>query len=165
MVKLMTYPATSLTKLLSIGAFALLAGCAQQTAAPVAEATPYNPPGTALSALPRTDVTWFHASFPSGSARLGSEAQSAVNGAAEKMRANPTMTATVIGKTDGVGSDASNMRLSQMRANVVRDALVRSGNIRPGRIETRWTGERQPSAQALMSADSPGGRIVDIGVH
>jgi outer membrane protein OmpA-like peptidoglycan-associated protein len=165
MVKLMNHPATSLTKLLSIGAFALLAGCAQQNAAPVAEATPYNPPGTALSALPANNVTWYHASFDSGSARIGSDAQSAVNGAAEKMRANPTMTATVIGKTDGVGSDASNMRLSQQRANAVRDALVRTGNIRPGRIETRWTGERQPSMQALVSADSPGGRIVDIGVH
>ncbi len=161
----MTQAATSLTKLLSIGAFALLAGCTQQNAAPVAQATPYNPPGTALAALPANNVTWFHAPFDSGSARLGSEAQSAVNGAAEKLRANPTMTATVIGKTDGIGSDASNMRLSQQRANAVRDALLRTGTIRPARVETRWTGERRPNAQALASVDGPGGRIVDIGVH
>ncbi len=161
----MTPPATSLTKLLSIGAFALLAGCSQQNAAPVAEVTPYNPPGTALAALPAQNVTWFHAPFDSGSVRLGSEALAAVNGAAEKMRANPTMTATVIGKTDGVGSDAVNMRLSRQRANAVRDALLRTGTIRPARVETRWTGERQPNTQAMASADSPGGRIVDIGVH
>ncbi len=165
MVKIMTQSVTSLTKLLSIGAFALLAGCAQEKAAPVAAATPYNPPGTALSALPANNVTWFHAPFDTGSARIGAEARSAVNGAAEKMRNNPTMIATVIGKTDGAGNDASNMRLSQQRATAVRDALVRTGNVPSGRIETRWTGERQPSGQALVSADSPGGRVVDIGVH
>ena len=54
----MTHPATSLTKLLSIGAFALLAGCTQQNAAPVAEATPYNPPGTALAARKTPVAAW-----------------------------------------------------------------------------------------------------------
>lgn len=51
----------------------------------------------------------------------------------------------VEGHTDWIGSDASNMRLSQARARSVRDYLVRKG-IEPDRLEAVGYGETRPIA-------------------
>ena len=78
---------------------------------------------------------------------------------------NPASVATVIGRTDTVGSDEYNMRLSHRRADAVRDALVYGGKLTADRVETRWTGERRqdvPTGDAVAAAAN---RVVDIAIH
>jgi len=153
------------TKLASIATFALLVGCAQQSQPPVAVAVLYNPPGTALAALPAADVTWYRVSFATNSFRIDADGQQVINSVADKMQSNPALTATLVGRTDSVGSDAANMRLSQQRAGAVRNALLATGKVPAQRIETRWTGERQQNEQTMSNVAAPSNRAVDIGIH
>lgn len=150
----------------SFTALALLAGCAQHSAPPaVAAAVPYNPPGTALAALPKADITWYRVDFATNSAHIDAAGRQAIATAADSMQGNTALTATVIGKTDAVGNDAANMRLSEQRARAVRNALMQTGKIAPQRIETRWTGDRQPAAAVPVDVADSGSRAVDIGIH
>lgn len=128
-------------------------------------AVPYNPPGTALAALPAGDVTWYQIDFATNSYRIEAEGRQVISGVADAIARNPALTATLIGKTDAVGNDANNMRLSQRRANAVRDALVQTGKVRPKQIETRWTGQRQSGETPMHNASDTRERAVAIGVH
>jgi outer membrane protein OmpA-like peptidoglycan-associated protein len=160
----MSFLSRSSAQAASIAALALLAGCAQQSQ-PVAVAVPYNPPSTALAALPPANVVWYHVSFDSSSARIGMDGQQAINDAANNLQSNSALTATVIGKTDSVGSDRANMRLSEQRANAVRMALLQTGKVPAQRIETRWTGQRQQTGQPMSNVADASNRMVDIGIH
>jgi outer membrane protein OmpA-like peptidoglycan-associated protein len=151
-------------RIASVAAFALLAGCAQQSHS-WATATPYNPPGSALAQLPAANVTWFHVMFASDSTQIDTAGLQAINGAADSMQGNAALTATVIGKTDSAGTAAGNMRLSQERANAVRVALLQTGKVSAEQIETQWTGERQQGAQTPSDVADVRNRVVDIGVH
>jgi len=151
-------------KLASVIAIALSADCAQQ-APPASPRVAYNPPGTALAALPTPDVAWYFVAFSTGSYQIGAEGQQTIKTAAASMQGNSALTATVTGKTDSVGSDATNMRLSEMRANAVRNALVTTGEVPAERIETRWTGERQPGESSSTNVADADARMVNIGVH
>jgi len=150
----------------SIAAFALVAGCAQQSPPRAAAVVPYNPPGTALAAMPASGVTWYHVTFATNSYQIDPTGQQVINTAASSMQGNTALTATLIGKTDSVGGgDASNMRLSQQRADAVRTALLNTGMVPAQQIETRWTGERQQSGQTATDVADASNRAVDIGVH
>lgn len=149
----------------ALAGFALLAGCAQMNQAPPAPAVAYNPPSAALAAAPSADIAWFHVAFASGSSKIGADGQQAIAAAAASMQANPTRVATVVGRSDAVGGDAANMRLSQQRAMAVSNALLATGKMPGSRIETRWIGERPQDGQPLPPGSDPSGRVVDIAVH
>ena len=150
----------------SFAAFALVAGCAQQAPPRAAAAVPYNPPGTALAALPAGNVTWYRVTFATNSYQIDPAGQQAINAAASSLQNNTSLTATLIGKSDSVGGgDASNMRLSQQRAAAVRTALLNTGMVPADRIETRWTGDRQQNGQTGTDVADARNRAVDIGVH
>jgi outer membrane protein OmpA-like peptidoglycan-associated protein len=155
---------SSSIRVASIAAFALLAGCAQQNQ-PVAQATPYNPPGAALAQLPAANVTWFHVMFANDSTQIDPAGQQAINSAAASMQGNTALTATVIGRSDSSGNATGNMRLSQERANAVRTALLQTGKVSVQQIETRWTGQRQQGTQTTSDVADVSNRVVDIGVH
>jgi len=61
------------------------------------------------------------------------------------LEANPGVKILIVGHTDNVGSDASNMTLSQNRAAAVKKWLVDRG-IAADRIRTEGKGETQPRA-------------------
>ena len=153
------------SRFVGLAMLAVLAGCAQQSQTPAQPVAVYNPPGEALAALPATDVTWYHVPFATNSSRIEGAGRQAINNAVDSMRGRPAMTATVVGKTDTVGSDANNMRLAQQRATAVRNAMMGSGQVTAGQIETRWTGERQAGGPPMSNVADAGGRMVDIGVH
>lgn len=157
----------SVTRLASAAGLVLLAaGCAQTYPRPPAVA--YNPPAATLAALPPSDVTRYHVSFATNSYQIDTDGQTAVDGAADVMGANAALTATVIGSADPVGSDASNMLLSKQRATAVHNALLRTGKVSEQRIETRWTGDRQPDAQAAPTQGNGADasyRSVEIALH
>jgi outer membrane protein OmpA-like peptidoglycan-associated protein len=60
------------------------------------------------------------------------------------MQSNPDLVATILGKTDSVGSAGFNERLSQRRADAVFEALVYDNKVSENRIQMCWTGERLP---------------------
>jgi OOP family OmpA-OmpF porin len=150
----------------SIAAFALVAGCAQQSPPQAVAVVPYNPPGSALAAVPAGNITWYRVTFATNSYQIDPVGQQTINTAASSMQNNTSLTATLIGKSDSVGGgDASNMRLSQRRAAAVRTALLNTGMVPAQHIETRWTGDRQQSGQAATDVADASNRAVDIGVH
>ena len=60
------------------------------------------------------------------------------------IQSHPDFVATILGKTDSVGSAEFNERLSQRRADAVFEALVYDNKVAENRIEMCWTGERLP---------------------
>jgi outer membrane protein OmpA-like peptidoglycan-associated protein len=158
-------------RLAALAGFGLLGGCAQLYGSPAPAPVAYNPPGTALAALPAENVTRFRVTFASASTAIDADGQATVNSAADAMQANAALTATVIGSSDTVGSDASNMLLSKQRAVAVHDALIRTGKVPDARIETRWTGDRQANAQPVVAGQTQaimadaGSRAVEIALH
>ncbi len=58
---------------------------------------------------------------------------------------NPGLRVEVDGHTDGLGTDAYNMKLSQRRAEAVRGYIVSHG-IAPDRLTARGFGKRMPVA-------------------
>jgi outer membrane protein OmpA-like peptidoglycan-associated protein len=148
----------------SVASLALLAGCAEHSR-PVAAATPYNPPGTALAELPASSITWYHVMFANDSYQIDATGQQAISDAASSMKGNDALIATVIGRSDAVGDAGANMHLSRQRADAVRAALLQTGIVPARRIETRWTGERQQGSQTASDVADVANRVVDIGVH
>ena len=130
----MSYRTLSWRNLTAAGTMALLAGCAQtQPPAMVAANPPPVPPGIGAN--------WSHIEFITGSHTIGTRGERTVAYVTKFMQQNPNAIATIIGKTDIVGSADYNMNLSQQRADAVRDALVYNSNVATDRVETRWTGE------------------------
>jgi len=67
---------------------------------------------------------------------------------------------TIEGHTDGVGSRAHNMKLSDDRAASVKNWLVQNGGVSASRITTRGLGETKPVAPNTNpnGSDNPTGR-------
>ncbi|NYT75408.1 OmpA family protein [Alcaligenaceae bacterium] len=81
--------------------------------------------------------------FAFGSATLTTAGQSEVARVASALGNTGNSSVDVVGHTDYIGSDTSNMTLSQRRAQSVRDALI--GNGVPANVITaRGAGETQP---------------------
>ena len=138
---------------------ALPAACAHtpSATATIASNPPPIPPGPV--------ATWYHIQFTSNSHALDARGQSTVAEVTDNLVQHPEQIATIIGKTDTVGSPDYNMHLSHLRADTVRDALVYSSNVAADRVETRWTGEtRQRIATGDNTAEAPN-RVVDIAIH
>lgn len=152
-------------RLAIVGAFVVLAGCSQTAQAPAPVVTQYNPPAPAVAALKGPNVTHYQVTFASNSTVIDADGQLAITTAGDTLRGNTTLMATVVGRTDSVGSDARNMRLSKQRANKVAHALLQTGNIDPSRVDVRWTGERQQGDQAAAGTADASDRVVDISVH
>ena len=82
--------------------------------------------------------------FPTGGYKLDSKDQAQIHDVAGLMQSNPDYVATILGKTDSVGSKELNEHLSQRRANAVFEALVYDNKVSESRISLCWTGERLP---------------------
>jgi len=131
--------------------------CAQTPPQPVAS----NPPPVA----PGPNAVWYTVVFDTNSFAINADGQKVVNNVITVLQHNPASVATLIGRTDAVGTADYNMRLSHRRADAVRDALVYGGNLAADRVETRWTGESRqgvPTGDAVAAAQN---RVVDIAIH
>jgi outer membrane protein OmpA-like peptidoglycan-associated protein len=82
--------------------------------------------------------------FPTGRYALDAKDQAQIRDVAGLMQSTPDFVATIIGKTDSVGSVGFNERLSQRRANAVFEALVYDNKVSENRIQLCWSGERLP---------------------
>jgi outer membrane protein OmpA-like peptidoglycan-associated protein len=82
--------------------------------------------------------------FPTGRYALDAKDEAQIRDVAGLMQNNSDLVATILGKTDSVGSVGFNERLSQRRANAVFEALVYDHKVSENRIQMCWTGERLP---------------------
>jgi OmpA-OmpF porin, OOP family len=120
---------SSLTKSLAaaaIGLFAVHAATAQE-----------------VKNLP-ADATAHLIYFPTGGHKLDAKDLEQIREVAGLIQSHPDFVATILGKTDSVGSPGFNERLSQRRANAVFEALVYDNKVSESRISLCWTGERLP---------------------
>ena len=86
--------------------------------------------------------------FDTGSHALTPDDRDHVRDVAAMMQSTPTFIATIVGKTDSVGSADFNEHLSQQRAEAVFEALVYANKVPENRVQLRWTGERLPFTSA-----------------
>ena len=151
------------SQLALVGAISVLGACAQNS--PQAIGAPQtvasNPPPVA----PGPNAVWHRVNFDSNSFAISAAGQQVINDVITSLQGKPGSVATIIGKTDTVGSRDYNMRLSHRRADAVRDALVYRGNVAADRVETRWTGETRQDVPTGNDAASYANRVVDIAIH
>ncbi|MEE4356874.1 MAG: OmpA family protein [Desulfococcaceae bacterium] len=99
--------------------------------------------------------------FASGKSQLMPGAGRTVDKLAAFLAANPGRNIVIEGHTDDVGSDSSNLVLSQRRADAVRTALLSRG-IDNHRIITKGYGESYPVAGNSSAAGRQQNRRVEI---
>ncbi len=75
----------------------------------------------------------------------------------------PETNILVEGHTDNVGSDASNLALSQRRANAVGDELKRDG-LAANRLTVKWYGESQPKEDNATAEGRASNRRVSFSI-
>jgi OOP family OmpA-OmpF porin len=143
--------------LAAAGAVLLLASCAQAPPQPVAS----NPPPVA----PGANAVWYSVYFDTDSFAINKAGQQVVNEVIAALQKSPASVATIIGRTDTVGTKDYNMRLSHRRADAVRDALVYGGKFTADRVETRWTGEARQNVPTTDEVAAAQNRVVDIAIH
>jgi outer membrane protein OmpA-like peptidoglycan-associated protein len=141
-------------QLAAVGAVSLLGACAQ---------SPNSPP-QAVAATAAT-ATWYHVNFDTNSFAINGNGQKVVADLSSYLQHNPAAIATIVGRTDTVGSADYNMHLSHQRADAVRDAVVYGNKIAADRVETRWTGESRPDMATADNVATAANRVVDIAIH
>ena len=82
---------------------------------------------------------------------LNAEARASLMDLAGTLNDNPNISIEIGSHTDNIGSDASNLELSDKRAQAVVDFLIEQG-INPGRLQARGYGQRQPVKADLALA-------------
>jgi OOP family OmpA-OmpF porin len=117
------------------------------------DACPDTPQGTRTDARGcelRHEIRLPLVTFEYGSDRLKPEASKTLDEAVATLRLNPDVSVEVAGHTDGRGSGAYNLDLSQRRAEAVRLHLIERGvaNV----LTARGYGEREPIADNMTEA-------------
>jgi outer membrane protein OmpA-like peptidoglycan-associated protein len=141
----------------AVAAISLLSACGGTPAATVASNPPPVPPGA--------NAKWYHIEFNTNSHVLDDQGRLTVADVTNVLQHDPNAIATIIGKTDTVGSADYNMHLSHMRADAVRDALVYQSHVAADRVETRWTGETHQRVASASDIPIEMNRVVDIAIH
>jgi len=83
--------------------------------------------------------------FDTGKAELRPESNGELDRMVLTFNENPGLVLEIGGHTDNVGSDASNIKLSQDRADSVREYFIGKG-IEPDRIQSKGYGETKPKS-------------------
>ncbi len=91
--------------------------------------------------------------FPTGRADVDDQYEPLIDMAVEILDARELVTLEVIGHTDDVGDEETNLRLSIARAEATKEQIVARG-VEPNRIATEGRGESEP----LESNDTDEGR-------
>ena len=100
--------------------------------------------------------------FDTGSYALTPEDQDHIRDVAGMMQSTPAFVATIIGKTDSVGSAEFNEHLAQRRAEAIFEALVYTHKIPENRVRLHWTGERLPYISTADEQAEAQNRLVAI---
>jgi len=101
--------------------------------------------------------------FDFNKATLKPEAKSQLAAALQALKEQPGLQTQIVGHTDGIGSDAYNMKLSQRRADSVATYLVQNGVPRQS-IRTEARGKREPIAPNTTAEGRAQNRRVEVTV-
>jgi outer membrane protein OmpA-like peptidoglycan-associated protein len=101
--------------------------------------------------------------FETGSYNLSPSIFATLNGVANILNEYAESSLSIAGHTDSVGSDNSNLTLSERRAESVSNYLVRK-NVKSGRLTTSGYGERRPVASNDNAAGRAANRRVEISI-
>ena len=110
------------------------------------------------------DATAHFIYFPTGGYKLDAKDEEQIRDVAGMIQSHPDFVATILGKTDSVGSVGFNERLSQRRANAVFEALVYDHKVSENRIQMCWTGERLPFTSTADQTPEAQNRMAAIVV-
>ena len=103
--------------------------------------------------------------FLTGSYQLDPADHDTIRAVASKMKADPTLVATIVGKADTTGSAEYNEHLSDRRATAVFEVLVYANKAPEDKVEVRWTGEHLPVVPTADQQAESQNRIVAIVLH
>jgi len=117
-----------------------------------------------VQVLPAGSTT-YPVHFPTGSYQLDGADQDTIRGVAAMMQRTPTLVATIIGKSDAVGSAELNEHLAQHRGEAVFEALVYANKVPENKVELRWSGERLPFVSTADEQAEAQNRVVAIILH
>jgi outer membrane protein OmpA-like peptidoglycan-associated protein len=124
--------------------------------------------GTSSTSAPTTIIQRFVLTergrkvlFDFNKATLKPEARSQLAEVLQASKAQPGVQVLVVGHTDGIGSDAYNLKLSQRRAESVVNYMVQNGVPRQN-IKAEWRGKREPVASNDNAAGRAQNRRVEI---
>lgn len=109
----------------------------------------------------RTPVVLRDVTFETGRSVLRPASFAALDQVAASLVANPTIRIEVAGHTDAVGSDESNLRLSQQRADAVRAYLIEKG-VAADRMTAQGYGETRPVASNATAEGRAQNRRVEL---
>lgn len=118
-----------------------------------------SPIAEALNKSGRVDV--YGLTFDTGKSNLKPSSKTTLDELAKILGDNPQMNLDVIGHTDNVGTEESNLKLSQERSDVVVATLVSDYGINPSRLNPLGKGQSQPVA----SNDSEKGKATNRRVE
>lgn len=82
--------------------------------------------------------------FDTGKYNINAASQANLDKLTNVLREYPDTNVLVVGHTDSVGSDESNMLLSQRRAQSVTSYFTQTKGLSSGRFTTNWYGEQTP---------------------
>ncbi len=101
--------------------------------------------------------------FSTNKYNITSNSQLAIDKLVKIFTEYPETNILVEGHTDNVGSDASNMTLSQRRANAVGEELRRDG-LASNRLTVKWYGESQPKEDNATTEGKASNRRVSFSI-
>lgn len=92
--------------------------------------------------------------FDNGASRIKPQSFGVIKSVADLLLENPQLRLQIVGHTDNVGDDKTNLTLSEQRAAAVKEILVSTHSISTDRLETLGKGEAVP----VSTNDSEAGR-------
>ena len=101
--------------------------------------------------------------FDTAKYNINANSQTMLNRLSNIMKEYNQTNVIVAGHTDSVGSDASNLTLSQNRANAVTNYMIGTG-LSAGRFTTVWYGEAQPAASNDTAEGRAQNRRVQLAI-
>ena len=102
--------------------------------------------------------------FDTGKYNINSASQANLDKLSGILREYVDTNVLVVGHTDSVGADESNMLLSQRRANAVTTYLTATKGLSQGRFTTNWFGEQTPVADNATAEGRAKNRRVNIAI-
>jgi len=100
--------------------------------------------------------------FDTAKYNINQHSQETLDKLASILKEYPDTDVSVVGHTDSVGSDASNMKLSKNRAYAVTNYFIHETGINSSRLTTHWFGESQPVADNNTKEGKAENRRVNI---
>ena len=100
--------------------------------------------------------------FNTAKYNINTDSQETLNKLASILKEYPDTNVSVVGHTDSVGSDSSNMKLSENRAYAVTNYFIHQTGLNSSRLTTHWFGETQPVADNNTTEGKAKNRRVNI---